>query len=130
MKVIVKLKDVWEKCGTRQMAKIFEEYMASIGVKKYDPRRNNNHGTCLIDGKSTNWNRVQCHYYKDSTMYCEEDLLLVLRKKAGDYFIIQRGEVRAFECDHRGVINYDESLLNEIVKDHKPLFDTLLSIAG
>jgi hypothetical protein len=82
----------------------------------------------MIDGKSTGWNRVQCYYHKDSHKYCEENLLLVLRKEAGDYFIIQRKEDRALEVDYSGLRHYDEKLLKEIMEEHKPLFDNLLSL--
>lgn len=40
--------------------------------------------------------------------------------------IIQRKKDRAFEVDYRGVIHHDEALLQEIVKEHKPLFDDLI----
>lgn len=120
-----KLINIWKFCETKQLAKIFEEYMKSIGVREYDPRRKDNDNTYMIDGKSTNWNRVQCYYHKDSHKYCEENLLLVLRKRAGGYFIIQRKENRAFEVDYSGIRHYDEVLLNEIIEEHKPLFDTL-----
>jgi hypothetical protein len=129
-KLIEKLTKVWEKFGTMELALLFEGYMKSIGAKKVDERKKDNRNTYAIDGESTGWNRVQCYYHTDSTKYCEENLLLVLRKKAGDYFIIQRKEYRAFEVDYRGVQNYDENLMNEIIKDHKPLFDTLFKEAG
>lgn len=127
--MIEKLTAVWQKCKTKQLAAIFESYMESIGVRKYDVRRKDNINTYMIDGKSTGWNRVQCYYHKDSQKYCEEDLLLVLRKEAGDYFIIQRKEERALEVDYSGVRHHDETLLAQIMKDHKPLFDKLLAIA-
>ncbi|KOF57837.1 MULTISPECIES: hypothetical protein [Clostridium] len=123
-----KLIKLWKTCETKQLAKIFEEYMKSIDIKKYDGRRKNNDNTYIIDGKSTNWNRVQCFYHKGSTSFGHENLLFVLRKESGNYFIIERESVRAFECDHNGVIEYNEKLLDEIIKEHKPLFDTLLSM--
>ena len=125
-----KLTEVWRKCQTMQLAMIFENYMKSIGVRKYDKRRKDNSNTYMIDGKSTNWNRVQCFYHTDSTKYCEENLLLVLRKKAGDYFIIQRKDNRAFEVDYSGIRNHDEVLLKEIMDEHRPLFDVLLKEAS
>lgn len=125
-----KLTKLWRTCETKQLANKFEEYMKSIGVKRYDSRRKDNSNTYMIDGKSTGWNRVECFYHKDSTKYCEENLLIVLRKEAGNYFIIQRRENRAFECDYSGLRHYDENLLNEIIQEHKPLFDTLLSMVS
>lgn len=128
--MIEKLTNVWRKCGTMELAMMFENYMKSIGARKRDERRNDNNNTYMIDGKSTHWNRVQCYYHKDSTKYCEENLLLVLRKKAGDYFIIQRKENRAFEVDYSGLRHYDEALLNKIMEEHKPLFETLFRVTG
>lgn len=123
-----KLTEFWKKCGTRLLAVMFEDYMIGLGIKKHDARRKDNTNTYMIDGNSTGWNRVQCYYHKDSEKYCEENLLLVLRKEAGDYFIIQRKEDRAFEVDYSGVRHYDEKLLKEIMEEHKPLFDAMLSI--
>lgn len=123
-----KLIEVWKSCKTKQLATVFENYMKSIGVRKHDDRRNDNTNTYMIDGNSTGWNRVQCYYHKDSEKYAEENLLIVLRKKAGDYFIIERKGERAFEVDYSGIRHYEEELLNEIVREHKPLFDTLLKI--
>jgi hypothetical protein len=126
--IVEKLTKVWRLCETKQLAQIFEQYMHSIGVKKRDDRRKDNTNTYMVDGKSTGWDRVQCYYHKDSTEYCEENLLLVLRKRAGDYFIVQREEARAFEVDYSGIRHYNESLLKEIMDEHSPLFDTLLEL--
>lgn len=123
-----KLTSIWRLCETKQLAEIFEEYMKSIGVKKRDGRRKNNNNTYMIDGKCTRWNRVQCYYHKDSEKYLEENLLIVLRKRAGAYFIIERKGIRAFEVDHSGIRHYEEKLLNEIMKEHKPLFDALMRL--
>lgn len=116
----------WQSCETKQLAMEFEWYMKSIGAKKVDERRKDNSNTYMIDGKSTDWNRVQCYYHTDSTKYCEENLQLVLRKRAGDYFIIQRKGDRAFEVDYSGMKHYDENLLREIMEEHKPLFNALI----
>lgn len=67
-------------------------------------------------------------YYKDCVNYADEDLSIVLRKEAGNYLIIQRKGKRAFEIDYSGLKHYDEKLLNEIMNDHKPLFDKLLGL--
>jgi hypothetical protein len=122
------LTKVWESLETKQLAKIFEEYMKSIGVRKYDGRRKNNSNTYMIDASSTNWNRVQCYYYKDSTKYEDRNLLIVLRKRAGNYFIVEKERERAFEVDYSGIRHYDEVLLNEIIEEYKPLFNSLLSV--
>ena len=123
-----KLTEVWKLCETKQLAKIFEDYMKSIGVRKHDGKRKDNTNSYMIDGKSTSWNRVQCYYHKDNEKYASENLLIVLRKRSGDYLIIERRSKRAFEVDYHGVIGYDENLLKEIMEEHKPLFDTLTAL--
>lgn len=127
--MIEKLTNVWKWLGTKQLANAFKDHMIIKGVQKHDSRRKDNHNTYMIDGKSTNWNRVQCYYHKDSEKYCEENLLLVLRKEAGNYFIVQRKNDRAFEVDYSGIRHYDEKLLNEIYSEHQMLFDKLFEIA-
>lgn len=122
------LTKVYKSCETKQLAAIFKEYMKSIGVRKYDGRRKDNSNTYMIDGNSTNWNRVQCFYYKDSIRYEDRTLLIVLRKRAGNYFIVEKECERAFEVDYSGIRHYDKTLLNDIIKDHKPLFDSLLKV--
>lgn len=122
------LTSVWRNCKTKQLAKIFEDYMKSIGAEK-SKVQDDKINTYLIDGKSTNWNRIQCYYRKDSAKFWDCDLVLVLRKEAGDYFIIEKKTKRAFEVDYSGVRNYDEALLNEIMQEHKALFDILLQLA-
>ncbi len=124
--MVEKLTKIWRSCQTFELAMIFEGYMQDIGAKKADGRRKNNNNTYIVDGKSTSWNRVECYYNKDSIRYGEENLLLVLRKDAGDYLIIQRKNKRAFEVDHNGVSQFDENLLKEITDEHKPLFDALI----
>ncbi len=122
--------ELLQKCETNQLANIFENYMKSIGVKKLDRRRKDNANTYSIYGDCTNWNRVECYYYKDSTEYSEEDLDITLRKRAGYYLIIGRkGEV-AFERSYDSVVHYDEKLLDEIIKEHRPLFDELIKIVS
>lgn len=125
-----KLTNLWKTCETKQLAEIFETYMKSIGVRKWDGRRKDNRNTYLADGKSTGWNRFTCYYHKDSPSYGDEDLLIVLRKRAGDYLIIGKRGDRAFEVDYSGIKHYDENLLNEILQEHKGLFDTLFGTEG
>jgi hypothetical protein len=125
--MIEKLTALWKICSTKQLAKAFEEYMKSLNIKKWRSNRKDNSNTYLIDGESTHWNRVQCYYYKDTQSFGAEDLKVVLRKEAGNYLIIAKKGNRAFEIDHRGIRHYDEILLNEIIEEHKPLFDLLFS---
>lgn len=116
---------ILEQCETKEIAKVFENYMQSIEVNKLDRRRKNNLNTYCICGKCTNWNRVECYYYKDSVEFSNENLEIVLRKRSGYYFIIARNGTRAFECSwDNKILAYDESLLNEIVEEHKVLFES------
>lgn len=122
-----KLFKILESYETKQLAEIFKNYMESIGVKKLDRRRKDNTNTYSVHGDCTNWNRVECYYHKDSLGYTEEDLDITLRKEAGYYLIIGRKGQRAFERSYNSIVHYDEKLLSEIVKDHKPLFDMLVN---
>lgn len=122
-----RLTTLWKMGETKSVAHIFEEYMNVQGARKLDRRRKDNSNTYLIDGKSTGWNRVECYYHKDSEVFAEEDLLIVLRKRAGSYLIIARKGVRAFEVDYDGIKHYDKKLLKEIMENHKPLFDALVA---
>ncbi|NFM84781.1 zinc ribbon domain-containing protein, partial [Clostridium botulinum] len=36
----------------------------------------------------------------------------------------------AFEVDYSGIRHYEENLLNEIMKEHKPLFDSLMGLVN
>lgn len=124
------LTDLWKTSETKQLANIFKRYMEDMGIKKWDRRRIDNQNTYLIDGNSTGWNRAQCYFYKDCTKYAENDLGIILRKRSGSYLIVERKGERAFEVDYSGLVHYDEKLLKEIIKDHKPLFDALLKLSA
>lgn len=117
-----------DQCETKQLAYIFQTYMESIGVKKRDNRRKDNTNTYSIHGDCTNWNRVECYYHKDSSEYSKVDLDITLRKRSGYYLMVCRKTKVAFERSYDSIVHYDEKLLDEIVKDHKPLFDMLSSI--
>jgi hypothetical protein len=123
-----KLFKVLDVCETKKLAEVFKNYMEGVGVKKLDRRRKNNLNTYTIHGDCTNWNRVECYYHKNSRDYGMEDLDITLRKRAGYYLIIGRKGQRAFERSYDTIVHYDEKLLNEIIKDHKPLFDELISL--
>lgn len=123
-----KLFNILDICETKQLANIFESYMKNKGIRKLDRRRKYNNNTYSIHGDCTNWNRVECYYYKDSTEYSRENLDITLRKRAGYYLIIGRKGERAFERSYDSIVHYDERLLGEIVKEHKILFDKLLSL--
>jgi hypothetical protein len=57
-----------------------------------------------------------------------EDLDITSRKRAGYYLIIGKKGQRAFERSYDSIVHYDEELLNEIIKEHKPLFDELINL--
>lgn len=129
--MIEQLTKVWKSYETRELAKIFETYMKNIGAKKHIlnnstyEKKDGKPNSYFIDGKTTGWNRVQLYYCKEPFEFCNEDLEITLRKRAGNYLIIARKGERAFEVDYSGLRNYNESLMNEIYSDHKELFDVL-----
>ncbi|HBJ2623429.1 TPA: zinc ribbon domain-containing protein [Clostridium botulinum] len=129
----IKLLDALE---TKSLAYIFKGIMESQGVRKYDGRRKDNTNTYYADGRCDNWNRVFCIYYKDSTEPGEEDLEITLRKKSGYYLIVERENKRAIEVTWSiktngiEVSSYDKELLNEILKDHKNLFNVMFNLIG
>lgn len=130
-KKFIELLDALE---TKSLAYIFKGIMESQKIRKYDGRRRDNTNTYYADGRCDNWNRVFCIYYKDSTEPGEEDLEITLRKRAGYYLIVERKNKRAVEVTWsikaNGIVvsTYDEELLNEILKDHKKLFETLFKL--
>lgn len=117
------LTEFYENYDTGDLKNIFSRYMREIGARKIDHRRKDNSNTYLIDGESTDWNRVECYYHKNNPKtYGDHDLEIVLRKRMGDYLIVAKGLERAFEISYGKVINYDENLLTEIVKEHPMIF--------
>lgn len=121
-----KLTEVYNTHETKQLAKVFEDYMKSIGARKHDGRRKDNTNTYVVHGDCTSWNRVTCYYQKESEKYREENLEIVLRKRAGSYMIISKKGARAFEVSYGDIVYYEEELLKEIMAEHKPLFDMLI----
>ncbi len=115
----------YKELETKQLADIFIRYMQELGIRKCDMRRNDNFNTYWVDGKSVNWNRTMCHYYKETEVFANDDIGIILRKRAGHYLIIQRKGKRAFEIDYRGIISYDDDLLKKIIKNHGRLFEML-----
>ncbi|MBN1050291.1 MULTISPECIES: zinc ribbon domain-containing protein [Clostridium] len=130
---LIKLIDILE---TKSLAYIFKGCMESQGIRKYDGRKKDNNNSYYADGKCDNWNRVFCIYYKDSTTPGEEDLEITLRKRAGYYLIIERKSKRAVEVEWSSkegkviLSKYDENLFNEIIKDHKNLFNVMFNLIG
>lgn len=128
---LIKLLDVLE---TKSLAYIFKSVMERQGIRKYDGRKKDNTNTYYADGKCDNWNRVFCIYYKDSTKPGEENLEITLRKRAGYYLIIERKEERTVEVTWSAkqgkviLLTYNEKLFDEILKDHKILFDLLFKL--
>lgn len=126
------LTKVWKNSKPKQFAKIFKDYAISRGLKQYSYSNKDNtntyfaHSTC--GGRS--WNRVNCYYLSESERFSDANLAITLRKKAGDYFIIEYKGKRVFECDSSGIKHYDEKLLNKIIKEHVILFDELLKVAN
>lgn len=112
---------------TKELAVMFEKYMKNMGFRKVDGRKKDNSNSYRVDGDCTNWNRVECYYYKDNdTRYENMDLGITLRKRSGNYMIVERKMVRAFEVSYGKIICYDEKLLEEIIEEYKGLFELML----
>jgi hypothetical protein len=117
---------ILDSYDTKELAEVFENYMKRIGIRKLDRRRKDKTNTYSIHGDCTSWNRAECYYHKDSLEYSKEDLDITMRKRAGYYLIIGRKGNRAFERSYNKIVRYDEKLFNEIIQDHKILFEMLL----
>lgn len=124
-KITNELKRYYKELETKQLADTFIKYMQELGIRKCDMRKKDNFNTYWVDGKNESWNRTMCHYYRDTEVFANDDIGIILRKRSGHYLIIQRKGKRAFEIDHRGIIAYDGDLLKEIIKDHGRLFEML-----
>lgn len=124
------LEKYYRSKDTKDLAALFERYMEEIGAKKLDRRRNDTSNTYRIDGDSTNWNRVECYYYRNSgdyQKYGRFEFCITLRKRAGDYLLIEVGNPncdiqRPYEISYGKVIRYDEELMKELIKKHSKLF--------
>lgn len=124
------LKKYYEIHDTKDLALLFENYMKEIGAKKLDRRKKDTSNTYQIDGNSTNWNRVECYYYKNSEdykKYGKFDFCITLRKRSGSYLLIEVGSPnedikRSYEISYGKVINYDKDLLKDLIKRHPKLF--------
>lgn len=109
---------------------MFERYMAEIGAKKLDRRRKDTSNTYQVDGDSTNWNRVECYYYRNSgdyQKYGKFEFCITLRKRAGSYLLIETGNpncdiARPCEISYGEIIHYNKELMTELVKQHPKLF--------
>lgn len=124
------LEKYYRSKDTKDLAALFERYMEEIGAKKLDRRRNDTSNTYRIDGDSTNWNRVECYYYRNSgdcQKYGRFEFCITLRKRVGDYLLIEVGNPncdiqRPYEISYGKVIRYDEELMKELIKKHSKLF--------
>ena len=107
--------------------------MSGIGARNLDCRQKDTSNTYSIDGDSTNWNRVQCYYYRnngDWKEYGKFEFKIAFRKKAGDYLLIEVGSsngdiARPYEISYGDVIHYNEELLTKLVEQHPKLFEML-----
>ena len=115
---------------TKDLAVLFERYMAEIGARKLDRRRKDTSNTYQVDGDSTNWNRVECYYYRNSgdyQKYGKFEFCITLRKRAGSYLLIETGNPncdieRPYEISYGKIIHYNKELMTELVKQHPKLF--------
>lgn len=134
MKIITEiLSDYYKKHDTRDLVLLFERYMKEIGAVKLDLRKKNNANTYRIDGNSTNWNRVECCYYRnngDHRKYGMFEFCITFRKRSGDYFLIETGNNRCdierpFEISCGEIIHYNGELMKELIKKHPKLFSLM-----
>lgn len=124
------LENYYKTKDTKDLALLFERYMAEIGAKKIDRRRKDTSNTYQIDGNSTNWNRVSCYYYRNSgdhQQYRKYEFCVVFRKRGGDYLLIEMGNpdsdiARPYEISCGKVIHYNKELLTDLIKQHPKLF--------
>lgn len=101
--------------------------MKEIGAVKLDLKKNNATNTYKIDGHSTNWNRVECLYYRDNGVF---EFGITFRKRSGDYLLIEMRNnqckiERPFEISDGKVIRYNEKLMIELIKKHPKLFSLM-----
>lgn len=127
------LENYYRTKDTRDLANLFKRYMHEIGARKLDRRRKDTSNTYQIDGSSTNWNRVQCYFYRaseDHKCYGKFEFSIVFRKRAGDYLLIEVGSSsgdieRPYEISCGKLIHYNKELLAELVKLHQKLFEMM-----
>ena len=127
------LENYYRTKDTKDLAALFEKYMTENGAKKLDRRRKDTSNTYQIDGDSTNWNRVQCYYYRncgDHQCYGKFEFNIVFRKRAGDYLLIEVGSpdgdiARPYEISCGKIIHYNKKLLTELIKQHPKLFEMM-----
>lgn len=127
------LESYYRNKDTKDLASLFERYMKEIGAKKLDRRRKDTSNTYRVDGSSTNWNRVECYYYRNSgdyQKYGQFEFCIILRKRAGNYLLIETGSPncnieRPYEISCGKVIHYNEELLTKLAEQHPKLFEIL-----
>ena len=120
----------YETQETKDLAQLFESYMKSIGAKRLDPKRADNANTYQIDGKSTNWNRVECTYYRengDHLKYGRSEFCITFRKRSGRYLLLETGNQtcdikRPYEISYGDIVHYDEKELTRLQNLHPGLF--------
>ena len=126
-----KLINVWKELSTHDIAMLFKAYVESKGYRKIDNRRKDNNKVYIIDGDSTNWNRVECYIWDNGFKWGEQVFGIVLRKKSGDYLIVSHKDFkRAFEISFGDIINYDEVLLAQAYSEHKEFFDSMFKLVN
>lgn len=124
------LEKYYRNKDTKDLAALFERYMAEIGARKLDRRRKDTSNTYQVEGDSTNWNRVECYYYRNSgdyQKYGKFEFCITLRKRAGSYLLIETGNpncdiARPYEISYGEIIHYNKELMTELVKQHPKLF--------
>ena len=133
MDAVKVLQEYCKRFDTGDLANLFLAYMRQIGANKLDRRRKDTSNTYEVDGESTGWNRVECYYYKntmDYVQYGKFDFSIALRKRMGDYLVLETGSPtgeirRVFEVSYGEVIGGQTDLLANLVNQHRGLFDLM-----
>lgn len=136
-KIVRVFTDFLNQKSTHDLADIFKHYMQELHakpVKPYEKHTKNTDNTYLIDGKSTDWNRVECYYYrhdKDCEKYGNFEFDITMRKEYGKYLLIQLGMPQSknnridqiLEISYNEIKHLNEKKLKKFIeKDHPKLF--------
>ncbi len=124
------LENYYRTKDAKDLANLFERYMHEIGARKLDRRRKDTSNTYQIDGDSTNWNRVECYYYRnngDWQKYGEFEFCITLRKRSGSYLLIEVGNPnceieRPYEISYGRMVHHNKDLLTKLAEMHPKLF--------
>ena len=127
------LGEYYKNRDTKDLALLFERYMKEIGASKLDRRKKDTSNTYEIDGDSTNWNRVECYYNRNSgdyKHYGKFEFCITFRKRCGSYLLIEVGNEKArierpYEISYAETLSLKEELLQEFIGKHERLLELM-----